>query len=216
MRMAPLLPIAFGILLLASCGGDAESPASDPETPQSGEIHPAPSAGDIGDMRVRLASLDGLEIDLVDGFGTGPMGEEVTVLAAYEAVGDFDGDGAPEVAVLVASEPGGSGVFTHLLAVQGGADGPVQVAEKLLGDRQQFHRFEAKGDSLLLELTTHAPTDPLCCPTRRAQQIYVIRDGVWRLWRDNTPSAAPPDIQDGVVRRDSARDQPGPTRTGNS
>lgn len=202
----------FGALALAACGGEPDTASLDGEP---APIPPAATAEELADMQVTLGSLDGLTVDLTDGAGSGQMGERVTLLAAYEATGDFDSDGVTETAVLVVTEPGGTGTFTHLLAARTGADGVVeQVAEKLLGDRQQFHRFEAKADSLLIELTTQGPNDPMCCPTRRAQQIYVIRDGQWRLWRDNTLSAAPPDIQDGVVRRDSSVPQAGPVRSG--
>lgn len=202
----------LGAFALAACGGEPDTAPLDGEP---APIPPAATAEELADMQVTLGSLDGLTVDLTDGAGTGQMGQQVTLLAAYEATGDFDSDGVTETAVLVATEPGGTGRFTHLLAARTGSDGVVeQVAEKLLGDRQQFHRFETKADSLLIELTTQAPNDPVCCPTRRAQQIYVIRDGQWRLWRDNTLSAAPPDISDGVVRRDSSVPQAGPVRSG--
>lgn len=207
MMLAQRRSLAFAVLgVLSACGGDAGT--------NDATLDDAISVADMADMTVVLESLGDAEVTLVDGGAVGPTGGDVTLLAAYEATGDFDSDGTPETAVLVVSAPGGTGVFTHLLAVRSGDDGPVQVTEKLLGDRQQFHRFETKADSLLIELTTQAPDDPLCCPTRRAQQIYVIRDGRWQLWRDNTLSAAPPDIQDGVVRRDSAADQAGPVRGG--
>lgn len=205
----------LGAFALAACGGEPDTPDTAPLDGEPAPIPPAATAEELADMQVTLGSLDGLTVDLTDGAGTGQMGQQVTLLAAYEATGDFDSDGVTETAVLVATEPGGTGRFTHLLAARTGSDGVVeQVAEKLLGDRQQFHRFETKADSLLIELTTQAPNDPVCCPTRRAQQIYVIRDGQWRLWRDNTLSAAPPDISDGVVRRDSSVPQAGPVRSG--
>ncbi len=211
MRTALLLPIGVGVLLLASCGGDADSSSAEAET-STAEFPPAPTADQLARARVRLESLDGLEVDLVDGVGQGQMGEQITLLAAYHGVGDFDGDGVPETAVLVASEPGGSGVFTHLVAFRGGPDGPEQVAEMLLGDRQQFHHFEAVADSLVMELTTHAPGDAMCCPTRRARQVYRIRDGAWRIWRDNTLTDAPSG-DDGAVQRDSARPPEGGARS---
>jgi hypothetical protein len=161
--------------------------------------------------------MDSLSFQLEEGGAVAPDGSRVTLLAAYSAEGDFDADGVAETAALVVSESSGTGVFMNLVAFRRGADGePVQVADRLLGDRQQIHRFEAVADSLLVEVTTQGPADPMCCPTRRAQQVYLIRDGVWRLWRDNTLSAAPPDIQDGVQRRDSALDRAGPVRAGQS
>jgi hypothetical protein len=161
--------------------------------------------------------MDSLTVQLEQGGAVAPDGSRITLLAAYSAEGDFDADGTDETAALVVAEPGGTGVLMNLVAFRHGPDGGLeQVADRLLGDRQEIHRFEAVADSLLVEITTQAPGDPMCCPTRRAQQVYLIRDGVWRLWRDNTLSASPPDIQDGVQRRDSSLEQAGPVRGGGS
>ena len=178
---------------------------------------PPPTVQAIGAARVSLSSMDSVSVDLDEGGAVAPDGSRITLLAAYSAEGDFDADGVDETAALVVTESDGTGVFMNLVAFRRGDDGaPEQVADRLLGDRQQIHRFEGVADSLLVEITTQGPGDPMCCPTRRAQQIYLIRDGGWRLWRDNTLSAAPPDIQDGVQRRDSSLERAGPVRGGES
>lgn len=200
--------LALGtVAAVAACGDGSGGGTSDGTSS-------APSLQELSEIRVTLSSMDSLAVDLVDGGATTPDGARVTLLAAYSAQGDFDADGRDETAVLVVAEPGGTGVFLNLLAFRAGPDGaPLQVGDRLLGDRQEIHRFESVSDSLLVEITTQGPDDPVCCPTRRAQQIWLLRDGVWRLWRDNTLSAAPPDIQDGVERRDSTLAQPGPVRS---
>ncbi|MEQ9569754.1 MAG: hypothetical protein RLN75_06150 [Longimicrobiales bacterium] len=207
-RIVPLL----AALATAACADGADEPAA---TFDPSDVAP-PTVADLAGARVTLSTMDSLAVELDDGGAVAADGSRITLLAAYEARGDFDSDGAPETAALVVAEPGGTGVFTHLVAFRSGPDGPEQIADKLLGDRQQIHRFEPLADSLIVVITTQAPRDPMCCPTRRAEQAYVIRDGQWRLWRDNTLSAAPPDIQDGVVRRDSSLAQPGPVREGGS
>lgn len=209
--MSDRLPVLLLTFALAAAGCADGASDDDPSTPSA-----APSVTDLAASRVTLSAMDSLTVGLQEGGAVAPDGSRITLLAAYEARGDFDGDGTDETAALIVAEPGGTGVFTHLVAFRRGPDGPEQVTDKLLGDRQQIHSFESRADSLLLVITTQAPTDPMCCPTRRAEQVYLIRDGQWRLWRDNTLSAAPPDIQDGVVRRDSALAQPGPVREGGS
>ena len=113
-------------------------------------------------------------------------GARLTLLAAYTAAADFDGDGLPERAALVTAEPGGDRVFMSIVGFRTTEDGVVQVADKLLGDRQEIHRFESVGDSLRVVITTQGPDDEACCPTRRAEPISRIDGGTWRLWRDNT------------------------------
>ncbi len=199
------LSLGLTALVLVACG-DRET--SEEVVTETG-LSPAALAG----ARITLSSLDSLSFDLSEGVAHSPDGGKVTLLPAYVVEGDFDSDGVRETAALVVSEPGGTGVFLNLLAFQSGPDGaPVQVADRVLGDRQRVHRVEVVADSLLIELTTQGPGDAACCPTRRAEQVYRITDGVWRMWRDITMSAAPPDIQDGVQRRDSTLARPGPIR----
>lgn len=199
-----LLTFALAAAGCADGGSDADSSSASS----------APSLADLTGSRVTLSAMDSRAVELHEGGAVAVDGSRITLLAAYEAQGDFDSDGTLETAALVVAEPGGTGVFTHLVAFRDGPEGPVQVADKLLGDRQQIHSIQTLADSLVVVITTQAPRDPMCCPTRRAEQVYVIREGEWRLWRDNTLSAAPPDIQDGVVRRDSSLAQPGPVRGG--
>lgn len=205
----------FRVLTMTLAAGVGVGCGDAGQTDSAEEPSPPPSVQAIGGARLTLRSMDSLSVALEEGGAVAPDGARVTLLAAYSAQGDFDADGADETAALVVTESDGTGVFMNLVAFRSGADGePVQVADRLLGDRQQIHRFEGVADSLLVEITTQAPGDPMCCPTRRAQQVYLIRDGVWRLWRDNTLSAAPPDIQDGVQRRDSSLERAGPVSGG--
>lgn len=207
--MNRILTLMMVATIPVACGDGGEEGGDAPPPP--------PTIRQLGGARVSLASMDSLAVQLDEGGAVAEDGSRITLLAAYSAEGDFDADGVDETAALVVAEPGGTGVFMNLVAFRNGADGtPEQVADRLLGDRQQIHRFDAVADSLLVEITTQGPGDAMCCPTRRAQQVYLIRDGVWRLWRDNTLSAAPPDIQDGVQRRDSSLQQSGPVRGGQS
>ncbi|MBT8335924.1 MAG: hypothetical protein KJO11_04925 [Gemmatimonadetes bacterium] len=175
-RIGTLWMLSLAVLACGDAGGDG----AEPEGPA------APTREAVGNARVILSALDSVSADLVDGGGLASSGARLTLLAAYTAAADFDGDGVPERAALVTAEPGGDRVFMGIVGFRASADGAVQVADKLLGDRQEIHRFESVGDSLRVVLTTQGPDDEACCPTRRAEQIYRIDGGTWRLWRDNT------------------------------
>ncbi|MBL8094677.1 MAG: hypothetical protein JNL73_10935, partial [Anaerolineales bacterium] len=51
------------------------------------------------------------------------------------ALGDLNGDGADDAAVILTVDPDGTGVFYHLFVVLSDGGAPAQAAEAFLGDR---------------------------------------------------------------------------------
>lgn len=88
--------------------------------------------------------------------------------------GDLDGDGSEDAVVLIAVNSGGSGQFTYLvpvLDVMGEAQ-PLQAV--FLGDRIQPNALEMGDRTVTLDLVTHGPEDPLCCPTQDAIWAFTL------------------------------------------
>jgi hypothetical protein len=166
-RIATLGALPLAVL---ACGDGGGAGAED-------EGPAAPTMEAVADARVTLSALDSVSADLTDGGGMANGGARLTLLAAYTATADFDGDGLPERAGLLTAEPGGDRVFMGIVGFRATENGAVQVADKFLGDGPEIHRFESVGDSLRVVLTTEG---------RQAEQIYRIEGGTWRLWRDNT------------------------------
>jgi hypothetical protein len=104
----------------------------------------------------------------------GSATEIVVTLTDPIAFGTLNGQ--PAAAVVLVTEPGGSGVFYELAAVllQGGR--PVNVATTLLGDRIKVEAIAIQNDQIVVDMVAHAPTDPLCCPTQRLRVTYELRD----------------------------------------
>ncbi len=119
-------------------------------------------------------------ITLTDGryegepFVEGGASRPIVTLVEPVAFGDLDGDGVEDAAVVLAANAGGSGTFISLEAVRNEGGEPVHVATYSLGDRARIESLAIEGGQIVLEMITHGPDDPLCCPTQRARNVYAL------------------------------------------
>ncbi|MFQ5812502.1 MAG: META domain-containing protein [Anaerolineae bacterium] len=119
-------------------------------------------------------------ITLTDGryegepFVEGGASRLVVTLVELVAFGDLDDDGAEDAAVILAANAGGSGTFISLEAVRNEGGKPVHVATYSLGDRARIESLAIEGGQILLEMITHGPDDPMCCPTQRVRNVYAL------------------------------------------
>ena len=90
------------------------------------------------------------------------------------AIGDLNGDGAADAAVVLAANAGGSGVFTTLAAVVNDGGKPRHAASADLGDRTVVKSISIVNGVIVMELVTHAPSDPMCCPTQNETQKFKL------------------------------------------
>jgi hypothetical protein len=118
----------------------------------------------------------------------GSASEVVVQLTEDIACGDLNGQ--PSAAIVLVSAGGGSGTFSSLHAVQPLDGMPAEVAYTLLGDRVEVERVTIEGNRVLVDLITHSPDDPLCCPTQAVTQSYSLEGTELRLV-STTPRAAP-------------------------
>jgi hypothetical protein len=93
------------------------------------------------------------------------------------AEGDLDADKAPDAAVVLAANTGGSGTFYDLVAVLN-KDGVAQPAARIsLGDRVVVQSLAITGGRIVAKLRVHGPSDPLCCPTLDVTKAYALTAG---------------------------------------
>ena len=153
-----------------SCGGPgADRPGLEPPTAQ--EIAAGVFQGIDGiDGPITLKDGRWEGAPYVEGGASRPV---VELMAEPRVAHDFDGDGRDEVAVVLTSTFGGSGVFVHLAVVEKTPDGAVSRAVAILGDRVQVRDARARGNDVVLDLVQHGEGDPACCPG----------DLVTRVWR---------------------------------
>ncbi len=95
-------------------------------------------------------------------------------LAPERAFGDLDGDGKRDAAVILSDAPGGSGVFGYLAAVVDRDGIPTNVATAALGDRVAVKGVAITDGTVVLDVMTHGPDDPMCCPSVAATWVYRL------------------------------------------
>ncbi|MDE2816000.1 MAG: hypothetical protein OXK81_04765 [Chloroflexota bacterium] len=92
------------------------------------------------------------------------------------ALGDLNGDGIWDAAVVLEASGGGSGTFRSLEAVINEDGAPVHVASVLLGDRVQIEELLIADQYIRVQMVTHGQGDALCCPTLRVVHLYQLTD----------------------------------------
>ena len=80
-------------------------------------------------------------------------------------------------AVILVTDPGGSGTFYDLVVVEDRRGRAVEAASAALGDRVRVESLTlARRDGqmeLHVGLVVHGPDDPLCCPARPLVRAFV-------------------------------------------
>jgi Immunoglobulin-like domain of bacterial spore germination len=116
------------------------------------------------------------------------------------ALGDLNGDGAPDAAVLLAENYGGTGVFVSVLAMLNRGGKPVQVASEMIDDRPIINSIVIQNGQILLDATIHGPNDPGCCAAWPTQRTFLYRAGKLVM---NSFSSGTPDGGQRVITVDS-------------
>jgi hypothetical protein len=165
------------------------------------EAAPTPSAaGKLSLDGLRNATYQGIydqAVTLTGGkyegepFQEGGASRPTVVLAdPFTAFGDLNGDGIEDAAVILVENSGGSGSFLYLTAVINQNGKPVNVATTLLGDRVQPESISIQGGEIVFQGATHAPDDPMCCPSLKTTIKYHLDKGT--LVPSGTTTAAGP------------------------
>jgi heat shock protein HslJ len=129
----------------------------------------------------------------------------------------FTADGKPLAAVILTTNSGGSGTFVDLAVVVDEDGALVNRAVAALGDRTRIDSLGVAGGKVIVEMVTHGPDDPMCCPTQVVRNVYsfsgdtlveessqVIGDVI-----DDSAQASEPQLQDTVWQWEAYRDQAG-------
>jgi len=105
----------------------------------------------------------------------GAASEIVVAMHPMFALGDLDGDGTQDAVVVLVASGGGSGSFYSLEAVLNQAGKPHHIASAALGDRAQLESLSVASGRITVEMVTHGPNDPMCCPTLEVTQEYELQ-----------------------------------------
>lgn len=190
--MRPFTHCAPALFMLAAviglgCGGPS-GPAPEPAAEVEQTAAPAsgpPTVEELGNATYRgLESPDG-DFALVDGRWEGEPFDEggasrpaVSLARDFRILGDLDGDGSEEAAVVLAQSSGGSGTFDYLAVVGRAGDGEVvNVATVALGDRVQIRQAGIEDGRLVVDGVRAGPEDAACCPGEMVRWTWILSDG---------------------------------------
>jgi len=101
--------------------------------------------------------------------------ELVIKLSDRIAFGDLNGDGAEDAAVILVSNPGGSGTFYELAAVINSNGNPQHAGSVFLGDRLKVEDISIRTGQIVVKMVTHQRSDPMCCPSLKVEQKYGLQ-----------------------------------------
>lgn len=92
------------------------------------------------------------------------------------ATGDLDGDGADDLAAMLAENGGGSGTFVSLVVFLNRGGLPVQSAYTLIDDRPAINAVSIADGQIKVDAIIHGFEDPGCCPAFPVIQTYRLVD----------------------------------------
>jgi len=87
---------------------------------------------------------------------------------------DLDNDGVGDVAVITEWSGGGSGTWRELTILKNKISHPLFVTSKDLGDRTIINSLAVESGIITIDMTVHAPSDAMCCPTLKKIAKYKL------------------------------------------
>lgn len=102
-------------------------------------------------------------------------GGVVVGLSGMKASGDLNADGVDDMATLLVADAGAEGMFIYLNAIANQGGRPVNVASTALGDRIKVDKLDIRDGQIVVDMTTHAASDPICCPTMMVTRYYNLK-----------------------------------------
>ena len=141
-----------------------------------------PTLDELGNLTYTGISAEPIRLRNGEHLGDPPVPRgaprtRVRLARTLAASGDLDGDGLADAAVLLARDSAGGGI-DQFLALVVRRDGRLRnVATAALGDRLAVRSIAVDQRALLLDVVTHGPSDPVCCPMLKQRwHLHLNRD----------------------------------------
>lgn len=174
-RFPVILPAGI-LLFLCACGGGT------PEQHPSKLTLERPSQEALASASYPLEGMDPLAtVTLSGGRFENPSGHlRAALLDELLAYGDLNGNGTIDAAVVLVYETGGSGSFVELAVMESRDDSLACLGSAFLGDRVKPQSLRITPKKVAVDVITHGPEDPMCCPTQQAKWNFDWKDGLLR------------------------------------
>jgi heat shock protein HslJ len=135
-------------------------------------------AADLQSMTYRLKSFPSGTVTLMGGEYRRPAApgsaSEITVkLSDKNAFGTVNGE--ETAAVVLVTSSGGTGAFYDLALLSRGAKGWENRDTIFLGDRVAVQSVHIENNLIVIDMKTHGPNDPLCCPTLEVRKRIAVK-----------------------------------------
>ncbi len=95
----------------------------------------------------------------------------------HTAVGDLNGDGINDGAIVFYEQGGGSGAFMRMSVFLCKNGKPVEIGSRTLGDRSSTKSLKISTQVLTLDIMTHGPSDTAGFPTVRKVIKFHVKKG---------------------------------------
>jgi heat shock protein HslJ len=112
-----------------------------------------------------------------------PGSASQTIIKLTDNIARGKVDGKEAAAVILVTDPGGSGTFYDLALLVKEPQGWINQDIAFLGDRVKIHSLAIRDNQIWVDMTTQGPGDAMCCPARRVVQRFVLTEN--RLLKGN-------------------------------
>jgi heat shock protein HslJ len=151
-------------------------------------------AADPQSMTYRLKSFPSGTVTLTAGEYRRPAApgsaSEITVkLSDKNAFGTVNGEETGAVVLVISS--GGTGAFYDLALLSRGAKGWENGDTISLGDRVAVQAVQFENNLIVIDMKTHGPNDPMCCPTLEMQKRFAVKGNRLVPFTENTVAGEP-------------------------
>ncbi len=160
-------------LAVADCNQQVEKTIERTTTPALTELRNATYQGIEEQNPVTLKDGIWKGEPFVEGTASRPS---VYLAHDFHVLGDLDGDGLEEAAVVLAANSAGTGENIYL-AIIGIRDGQLRNLDTvLLGDRVQIRKAGIREGRLFMDVLQAGPEDAMCCPGELAVKAWSLKN----------------------------------------
>jgi hypothetical protein len=160
---------------LAAAPTDRPSPLPPTPAPASPTPAPALTADQLKNLKYTLPTYQ-KTVKLVDSKYEAGAGADYLQAKLLDpiAIGDLNGDGRADAAVLLAENAGGTGTFVSLLALLNQAGQAIQSSAILVDDRPSITDLKIQDGKILLQAVIHGAHDAMCCPSFHVSETFAL------------------------------------------